>query len=91
MKKIILKFSFILLLTYILFSLTGCYDANSIEASYYIVAIGIDQGKSSTYNLSIQIAKNSSSSSDSSSSQSSDYTIYQVECDTFDNRYKYFE
>lgn len=69
-----------------LFSLTGCYDANSIEASYYIVAIGIDKGKDSIYNLSIQIAKNSSNGSDSASSQSSDYTIYQIECNTFDNR-----
>lgn len=65
--------------------LTGCYDANSIEASYYIVAIGIDKGQNELYNLSIQIAKNESGSSESSSSQSSDYAIYQVECSTFEN------
>lgn len=79
-------FCFFLITVFMLFSLTGCYDANSIEASYYIVAIGIDKGKDSIYNLSIQIAKNSNGSTDSGSSQSSDYTIYQVECNTFDNR-----
>lgn len=66
--------------------LTGCYDANSIESSYYIVAIGIDKGEKDLYKLSIQIAKNDNGSSDSSSSQSSDYAIYQVECTTFENR-----
>lgn len=73
-------------LTFILFSLTGCYDANSIESSYYIVAIGIDNGENELYKLSIQIAKNESGVSESSSSQSSDYAIYQVECSTFENR-----
>lgn len=73
-------------LTFILFSLTGCYDANSIESSYYIVAIGIDNGENELYKLSIQIAKNESGASESSSSQSSDYAIYQVECSTFENR-----
>ena len=67
-----------------LFTLTGCYDATSIESSYYIVACGIDKGKNAPYNLSIQIAKNSDNSSDSGSSQSSNYIIYQIECDTFD-------
>ena len=73
-------------LTFILFSLTGCYDANSIESSYYIVAIGIENGENELYKLSIQIAKNESGASESSSSQSSDYAIYQVECSTFENR-----
>ena len=86
------KVSLIIVLIFMLFSLTGCYDANSIEASYYIVAIGIDSGTDNLYNLSIQIAKNeSSSSSDSTSSQSSSYTIYQVECETFDSRNQYFK
>ena len=74
-----------------MFFLTGCYDANSIEASYYIVAIGLDKGKDEPYKLSIQIAKNETNSSEASSSQSSDYDIYQVECSTFENRYKYFK
>ena len=53
-----------IILFFVLFSLTGCYDANSIEASYYIVAIGIDSGKDNSYILSVQIAKNENISSD---------------------------
>lgn len=79
------KISLFFVLIFMLFSLTGCYDATSIESSYYIVAVGIDKGQDLPYNLSIQIAKNSNNSSESGSSQSSDYTIYQVECDTFDS------
>lgn len=80
------KIAFICILLLILFSLTGCYDANSIESSYYIVAIGIDKGQNALYNLSIQIAKNENGgSANSGSSQSSDYAIYQVECDTFES------
>ena len=85
MKNKILAIIFILFI--MLFSLTACYDANSIESCYYIVAIGIDKGENDLYKLSIQIAKNESGTSDSSSSQSSDYAIYQVECITFENRH----
>lgn len=79
------KLSLCLILIIMLLSLSGCYDATSIESSYYIVACGIDKGKSAAYTLSIQIAKNSDNGSNSGSSQSSDYTIYQVDCDTFDS------
>ena len=83
MKK---KFFLLCILVVLLFSITGCYDANSIETYYYIVAIGIDKGVDYKYNISIQIAKNEdSSSSASGSSQSSSYAIYQVECETFEN------
>ena len=82
-------FSFFILV-FILFSLTGCYDARSIESSYYIVAIGIDKGKDSLYNLSIQIAQNENSTSNPST-QSSNSTIYQVECDSFDLRNKHIK
>lgn len=91
MKQLKNNFLMLIILIFILFSLTGCYDATSIESSYYIVAIGIDKGKTTPYILSIQIAQNEDGSSDSGSSQSSDYTIYQVECDTFDSRNQYFK
>lgn len=70
-----------------LFTLTGCYDASTIEDSYYIVAMSIDEGKNDFYDISIQIAKNDSSSSGSNgnSSQSSEYTIYKVQASTIDN------
>lgn len=80
------KLALFSVLIFILFSLTGCYDANSIESSYYIVAIGIDRGTNDLYNISIQIAKNENGSSESTSSQSSDYAIYEVECQTFESR-----
>lgn len=79
------KISLFIILIFMLFFLTGCYDANSIESSYYIVAIGIDSGKEDLYKISIQIAKNEDSSSSSGSSQSSSYTIYQVEARTFES------
>lgn len=73
-----------LILTVFLFTLTGCYDANTIEDYYYIVAMGIDLAETEgMYNISIQIAKNKSSSdSGSGSSQSSSYSIYSVEAET---------
>lgn len=70
-----------------LFTLTGCYDASTIEDSYYIVAMSIDEGENDFFDISIQIAKNdnSNSGSDSGSSQSSDYTIYKVQALSIDN------
>lgn len=80
------KLSISIILILILFTLTGCYDASSIEDSYYVVAIGIDLTENNLYNLSVQIAKNKSSSGGKSdSSQSSSYTIYSVECETIES------
>ena len=56
-KKVILS----IILIVFLFTLTGCYDANTIENSYYIVALGIDLNDKdpiNPYHISIQIAKN---------------------------------
>lgn len=78
-----------IILSFMLFCLTGCYDAESIESSYYIVAIGIDSGKDNLYNISIQIAKNENGSSETTSSQSSSYDIYEIECETFESRYQH--
>lgn len=82
MKK---KISIILILLVFLFSLTGCYDASSIEDAYYVVALGIDEYQNNLYNISIQIAKSKSSSGSSDSSQSSAYTIYTVQAETIDS------
>lgn len=81
LKKII---SFILVITTLLFTLTGCYDSNGIEDFYYIVALGIDKSEKSNLSLSIQIAK-SSTSSEGASSQSSEYKIYTVDCSSIDS------
>lgn len=85
-KKIALS----IVLIVFLFTLTGCYDANTIENSYYIVALGIDLNTNDTinpYHISIQIAKNKNSASDSGggSSQSSAYSIYSVDAQSINN------
>lgn len=79
------KISITLVLLIFLFTLTGCYDASSIEDSYYIVALGIDQSQNNLYDISIQIAKSKGNSSSSDSSQSSSHTIYTVQADTIDS------
>lgn len=79
------KISISIILILILITLTGCYDASSIEDSHYVVAMGIDLAENNLYNLSIQIAKNKSSDSSSSSSQSSSYSIYTVESETIES------
>lgn len=81
------KISISIILLTILFTLTGCYDASSIEDSYYIVGMGIDLAENDLYNISIQIAKNKggSSSESSGSSQSSEYTIYSVQAETIES------
>lgn len=79
-KNIIL----LLIITILLFTLTGCYDSDGIEDFYYIVALGIDKSDNNQISLSIQIAK-TSSSSDGATSQSSEYKIYTVECDSINS------
>lgn len=75
---------FIIILTLLLYSLTGCYDSNGIENFYYIVALGIDKSQTSKISLSIQIAK-TSNSSENASSQSSESKIYTVDCASIDS------
>lgn len=81
MKK---YFIFLLLITFLTFNLSGCYDANSIETFYYGIAIGLDYGTNTKYILSVQIALSESSSSNSSSQSTKDY-IYKVECNSIDS------
>lgn len=69
---------------FILFFLTGCYDATGIEDFYYNMALGIDKSSKSSIKLSVQISKVSSSPS-SSSKQSSNYKIYTVDCTSIDS------
>ena len=72
-----------ILLTFLLFSLTGCYDAAGIEDFYYIVAIAIDKSDNDLITLSLQTAK-TSNSSEGSSQQSNEYKIYSVDCHSID-------
>ena len=52
----------LLIIIFFLSTLTGCYDADGLEALGYAVAIGIDKGKSDEIKLSIQFAMLSNSS-----------------------------
>lgn len=77
MKKTIIL---LLLITLVTFSFSGCYDANSLETFYYVIALAIDKGTSNNIKLSVQIAVSEQNSD--SSSQSTKGNIYSVECDT---------
>lgn len=69
-----------------IFILTGCQSSNqNVENFYYVVAIGIDKSENSTLNLSIQLASLSDSSGSSDSAQSSSSSIYNTECNSFEN------
>lgn len=82
-KKYIILFC---VLIFSLSSLSGCYDAEGIEALGYVVAIGLDKGTSNTLKLSLQFAiLEGSSSSGSSTSQSSKSNVISVECASFDS------
>lgn len=83
MKKAI---SLLLILSILLFSLTGCYDSRPIETLSYTVAIGLDKGENNLLRLSLQFASpESGSSSSGTSSQFSSTTVTTVECNTIDS------
>lgn len=72
-------FSFLLL-----FSLTGCYDATSVEDFYYAVSLGIDSIEDSdNIKITVQIAQSSSEAE--SSSQSTKHILYTIDCLTIDS------
>lgn len=76
----------IFLLSVLLFSLTGCYDARGVEGLSYAVAIGLDKGENNLLRLSLQFAAPSSESSGSETSQQFSETIVTtVECSSIDS------
>ena len=80
-KKIV---SVILILIICLSTLSGCYDAESIETLAYAVAIGIDKGENDRIKLSLQIALPNSSPGQEGSSQSEESSINSVDCSSID-------
>lgn len=76
------KFFIFLLIIVLLFSLTGCYDAKSLETLAYVVALGLDIGENGNLKLSLQIAILSNAGDSGSTSQSSQSTVTSVECST---------
>ncbi len=77
----------LLIIIFCLFTLSGCYDAEGLEALAYAVAIGIDKGESDQIRISLQFAilSNSSGGSGGSSSQSQESTVTTVDCASIDS------
>lgn len=57
------QYLLIFLLSLLLFSLTGCYDARGVESLSYAVAIGLDKGENNLIRLSLQFAAPNSENS----------------------------
>ena len=74
-KKVI---SCILILIIFIFTLSGCYDAESIETLAYAVALGIDKGENDRIKLTLQLAIPNSSSGQEGSSQSEQSSLNSV-------------
>lgn len=78
-SKIILV---ILTIIYIVCSLLIYKGTRGIDNLAYTIAMGIDKGSSSKYNISFQFTKPSSGKDSSSSSSSTSSFVYNVESDT---------
>lgn len=79
------KVGFILLIIFIMFSLTGCYNTTGIDRQYFVVSLAIDSAENDLIKLSLQIPSSTSGSSqDSDSAQASSYQLYSVEGETID-------
>lgn len=80
------KFSKILLLLlitiYIIISLTLYKGTRGIDNLAYTIAIGIDKGQSSKFNISFQFTKPTSENNPTSTSTSASSFVYDVESDT---------
>ena len=81
-KKIICN---VLILILLLSTLSGCYDAESIETLAYAVALGIDKGENDKIKLTLQIAIPNSSSGQGGSSQSEESSLNSVECSSIES------
>ncbi len=84
-SKILTSFA---LAVFVLFNLTGCYDAVGIEEFAYIVALGIDINDNNELELTVQIATSQGSSSgdsSGSSSQSKETNITTLKCESIES------
>ena len=78
LNKLFIIIAVILLILVAIFSRTSY--SNNIDKLAYAIAIGIDVGKNSSMQLSIQFSSTNEASSGSGSSQSSEAIVYSVEC-----------
>ena len=74
-----------LILTILLFSLSGCYNEQNIDHLAFVVAIGFDVGENNKLKLSFQISVPGGSSESGGSSQSDSSIVTTIECDSFDS------
>ena len=82
---LIKKITLILLIIFILFSFTGCYNTTGIDKQYFVVSFGIDSAENDLIKLSLQIPTSGSGGTKSSdSAQASSYQLYSVEGETID-------
>ena len=77
LNKLFIIIAVILLILVAIFSRTSY--SNNIDKLAYAIAIGIDVGKNSSMQLSIQFSSTNEASSGSGSSQSSEAIVYSVE------------
>ena len=81
--------SLLLILILISFSLTGCYDAKSIDSFAYVIAIGIDKGTTDTLKLTFQFAIPADSSSSNGegegTTQSANSSTISVQCSSINS------
>lgn len=75
-KKILVIIILLVLVTV----LSGCSYSNNIDKLNYAIAIGIDVGKTSAMELSLQFSSTNEPSQGAGSSQSSEAIVYSVEC-----------
>lgn len=78
------KFFILVILTIILLSLSGCYDAHGIEEFSYATALGLDVSENKLLSLTLQISI-PSTTSESGSSQSSKTDTITVECNSINS------
>lgn len=84
-KKFKNALTLFLILTFLLFSLSGCYNQNNIDHLAYIVAVGFDAGENNKLKLSFQISSPKGSSESGSSSQSDSSIVTTIECANFNS------
>ena len=82
MKKISKIILLLLIIVYIISTLTIYKSTRGIDNLAYTIAIGIDKGKSSKFNISFQFTRPSSENNPTSTSSSASSFVYDVESDT---------
>ena len=84
-KKIRKLLCLFLIITVLVFSLSGCFNAQNIDHLAYVVAIGFDIGENNKLKLSFQISVPSNSTEGGGSSQSNSSVVTSIECASFDS------